>query len=204
MGRERGQHHGDLRPALLDAAQAIIDEGDLEGLTLRAVARRAGVSPSATYHHFADKAALLDAVALDGFEQLAAVQARTRARTPQRRLEALTTAYVRFAVEHPSHYAVMTASLSDVPGTAGPRSGTELGAQLAATARGTFDHLVAAVQEVRPDLGSVECSRRAFQIWAQAHGAVSLLSVASGLDERFDADALARGVAASAVAIALA
>ena len=67
--RSVGQHHGDLRAGLLRAALELLHEGGVEALTLRAVARRAGVSPGAPYHHFADKDALLAAVAEDGFAE---------------------------------------------------------------------------------------------------------------------------------------
>src|SRR5690349_19263411 len=67
---ERRYHHGDLRRALVDAALALISEGELGTFSLREVARRAGVTPAAPYHHFKDKTALLAAVAEEGFEAL--------------------------------------------------------------------------------------------------------------------------------------
>src|SRR2546428_12445613 len=65
-GPERRYHHGDLRRALVDAALALISEGELGTFSLREVARRAGVTPAAPYHHFKDKTALLAAVAEGG------------------------------------------------------------------------------------------------------------------------------------------
>ncbi len=64
-------HHGDLRNALLDAATTLLDDAGPTGLTLRAAARAAGVSSGAPYRHFTDRASLLAAVAVHGFEQLA-------------------------------------------------------------------------------------------------------------------------------------
>ncbi|MBX9748821.1 MAG: TetR family transcriptional regulator, partial [Roseococcus sp.] len=61
---EKPYHHGDLRAALLDAADALLDEGGDGAVSLREAARRAGVSPTAAYRHFADKEALLAALAL--------------------------------------------------------------------------------------------------------------------------------------------
>src|SRR3982074_1431728 len=69
---ERRYHHGDLRRALVDAALALIAEGELGTFSLREVARRAGVTPAAPYHHFKDKTALLAAVAEEGFVALRA------------------------------------------------------------------------------------------------------------------------------------
>src|SRR6185437_16137973 len=63
-------HHGDLRRALIAAARAILEEDGLPALSLRAVARRAGVSQAAPYHHFPDKDALLAALGAEGFDAL--------------------------------------------------------------------------------------------------------------------------------------
>jgi AcrR family transcriptional regulator len=110
-------HHGDLRRALVDAAVPLLRTGGAEGLTLRAVAREAGVSQTAPYRHFADRAALVAAVADDGFRRLhkrltAAARApgRTTGRvqhTARGGLQAIALAYVRFALEHPEEYRVM-------------------------------------------------------------------------------------------------
>src|SRR5665647_811069 len=66
----RGYHHGDLRNGLLEAARAILEEQDLSALTLRAVARRAGVSHAAPYRHFPNHEALLVELGLEGFAEL--------------------------------------------------------------------------------------------------------------------------------------
>lgn len=103
-------HHGDLRRALLDAARAIITTEDVQRLTLRAVARRAGVSHAAPYHHFADKAALIAALVADYFGQMATVmytEAAASSGTAGDKLVALGRAYVRFALEHPAIFRLM-------------------------------------------------------------------------------------------------
>jgi len=108
-GASRGYHHGDLRAALVTAARAILEEGGLDGLSLRAVARRAGVSQAAPYHHFADKTALMAAVAAQGFEELAAaMRGRMAAESdPQERLDATGVGYVLFAVGNPALFQLM-------------------------------------------------------------------------------------------------
>ncbi|MDQ3996358.1 MAG: TetR/AcrR family transcriptional regulator, partial [Gemmatimonadota bacterium] len=68
--RKRAYHHGDLRRALVDAAIPLLRDGGPEALTLRAVARAAGVSQTAPYRHFADRAELVAAVAESGFRRL--------------------------------------------------------------------------------------------------------------------------------------
>ena len=67
MARKETYHHGDLRRTLLDSSLALIEEKGLPGLSLREVARRAGVTHQAPYHHFADRPALLAALADEGF-----------------------------------------------------------------------------------------------------------------------------------------
>src|ERR1700742_4960832 len=71
QGRQgRAYHHGDLRNGLLEAARAILEEESLAALTLRAVARRAGVSHAAPYRHFPNHEALLVELSVEGFDEL--------------------------------------------------------------------------------------------------------------------------------------
>jgi len=101
----RPYHHGDLPRALLDAAiQAILEVGPA-AVSLRDLARRAGVSHAAPAHHFGDKAGLLTAVAADGFRRLA-VTLREAHEATGSFLE-VGVAYVRFAVTHRAHFEVM-------------------------------------------------------------------------------------------------
>jgi AcrR family transcriptional regulator len=98
-------HHGDLRRALLDAAAEAIDETGPAALSLRDLARRAGVSHAAPTHHFGDKKGLLTALAAEGFDRLAAALAQTRAATGS--FLELGVTYVRFATTHRAHFEVM-------------------------------------------------------------------------------------------------
>jgi AcrR family transcriptional regulator len=102
-------HHGDLRRALIDQALRTIDSLGVEGLTLRGVGEALGVSRTALYRHFSDKQALISAVAREGFRafRLALVEAWERHRRGRAGFEAMGDAYLRFAVDHPSHYRVM-------------------------------------------------------------------------------------------------
>jgi len=102
-------HHGDLRRALLQAAVRTIQRDGVDGLTLRGVGSTLGVSRTALYRHFTDKAALLAAVAAEGFRMLRErlAQAWDDGGRGPRGFEAMGVAYVRFAVAHPSHYRVM-------------------------------------------------------------------------------------------------
>ena len=104
----RPYHHGDLRRALVDAARRLLEAEGPSALSLRAVAREAGVSPAAPYHHFKDKAELLDAVAQEGWEMLQISMTEAKANSQGRQqLTALGIAYVCFARENPALYRVM-------------------------------------------------------------------------------------------------
>ncbi|MEO3922822.1 TetR/AcrR family transcriptional regulator [Micromonosporaceae bacterium B7E4] len=102
----RPYHHGDLRRALLSAAATAIEESGPAGLSLRDLARRAGVSHAAPAHHFGDKAGLLTAFATEGFEMLADRLARIRQESSGD-LRELGIGYVTFAVHHRAHFEVM-------------------------------------------------------------------------------------------------
>jgi len=98
-----------LAVQLLKAAAALVAERGPQGFSLREVARRARVSEAAPYWHFASKEALLAAVAEEGFAALATLMAEVceRVKDPDRQLQELGVAYVRFALAHPSHLRVM-------------------------------------------------------------------------------------------------
>src|SRR5258707_13128685 len=95
---KRAYHHGDLPGALLRAAGKTLEKEGVEALKLREVARRAGVSHNAPYRHFAQREALLAALAAQGFEWLGAAQ---RKAAQAGGLRGLGEAYVGFALDHP-------------------------------------------------------------------------------------------------------
>jgi AcrR family transcriptional regulator len=101
-------HHGDLRAALVRAALELLDESGETELSLRAVARRAGVSPAAPYRHYADREALVSAVAAVGYRELAErlAAAHPSPSTPDE-LASVAIAYVQFALERPALFRIM-------------------------------------------------------------------------------------------------
>jgi AcrR family transcriptional regulator len=102
-------HHGDLREALLKAAERVLERDGLAGLTLRAVAREAGVSHAAPTHHFGDLTGLLSELAAIGFRQFgqAMATANASAATPPEKGVASAKAYVAYAQAHPGMYGLM-------------------------------------------------------------------------------------------------
>lgn len=95
-------HHGDLKTVILEQAAQLVAERGADGVSLRELARAAGVSHAAPAHHFVDRRGLFTALAAQGWRLLAAALAQAR---PEFGDAAL--AYVRFAVDHPGHYEVM-------------------------------------------------------------------------------------------------
>ena len=111
LAETRPYHHGDLRRALVEAGRRLLEAEGGADLSLRAVAREAGVSPAAPYHHFRDKNELLDALAMEGWDQLGdQMRAALAVADPAReRLVTLGIAYVRFSRMNPAIYRVMFA-----------------------------------------------------------------------------------------------
>src|ERR1700761_400765 len=103
----RPYHHGDLRRALILAAERILEREGPQALSLRAVAREAGVSPAAPYHHFKDKSDLLMAIAGAGFEALGeSIKAAVDADSEQK-MTTIGCAYGKCARDNPALYRVM-------------------------------------------------------------------------------------------------
>lgn len=161
--RTSAYHHGDLRTACLRAAMDLLDEAGEEALTLRAVARRAGVSANAPYRHFRDKDALLSAVATLGFHELYTGMSGAEAAAAQgEEFIALGQSYVRFGRERPGLFQLMFShpcSRSDPETSAAAAQVTAL--------------LDARVSRLVPDPG--QQSAFAIGTWSLVHGLTSLL-----------------------------
>ncbi|MDX6427363.1 MAG: hypothetical protein QOD52_2768 [Gaiellaceae bacterium] len=108
MSPKAAYHHGDLRAALVGAAMDLLEEGGEAELSLRAVARRAGVSAAAPYRHYDDREALVSAVAAVGYRELAErlAAAHPSPSTPDE-LASAAVAYVQFALERPALFRIM-------------------------------------------------------------------------------------------------
>lgn len=169
--RSRPYHHGDLRAALIQAGLAILAEEGVQALTLRAAARRAGVSHNAPYRHFADKEALLAAIAEEGFDELARRLEEARARShlsAQVQLEETGWTYVQFALTHPDHVRVMFGSLISDP---------QAYPSLRAAGARAFNPLIE-ILRAGQGTGTVIAGnprQLAFSAWAMVHGLALLL-----------------------------
>jgi len=159
-----------LRDTLLEAAAALIAKKGLQGFSLREVARRAHVSEAAPYWHFADREAILAAVAERGFGEMAGrmTAIRESIARPRDRLHALGVAYVRFALDHPSYLRVMFGS--EVPDKAAHPGLAEAGAR-------TFDLLVQTIVECQAagDVKRGDPVELAVAAWSTVHGLAALL-----------------------------
>ena len=172
-------HHGDLRATILAQAAALVAERGADGLSLRELAREAGVSHAAPAHHFTDRRGLFTALAAEGFGMLA--QALTAARPDF--LDA-ALAYVRFAIDHPGHYEVMfDKSLYDATDPDLVAAETAAGAELAAGV-GTLDD-----PRAKNDPHAAELAA-----WSLVHG-FSLLWLNSAIDHDSDPMATVHRVA---------
>ncbi len=188
MPAKRPYHHGNLKPALLQAAVALIAEVGPAAFTLREVARRAGISHNAPYRHFSEKDELLAAVATEGFERLAdaldeaAKPTRTRGpNTALRRFQASGLAYIKFALHSPEHLQVMF----DWPLAPDPYP------ELSASSNRAFTILVGAVEAAQREgsLPSGDPIPLACTAWSLVHG-IAKLAIAKSLPFKSESEIL--------------
>lgn len=185
MSTSRAYHHGDLRAVLLDAAERMIDADVGRQFSLRELAREAGVSHAAPYKHFADRGALVEALAtrwMTDFvrcQEVAVAGVDARADVIQ-----AGEAYLGWAVDHPSRFAL----IFDPALNHGPDADGEL-APIVARHVELLGRLVAAAGEAGALRGAPEDA--AVRLWATVHGLAVLVNL--GLLTRSTAVATVRG-----------
>jgi AcrR family transcriptional regulator len=162
-------HHGNLREALVDAASCLISESGTAGLSLRKVARQAGVSQAAPYHHFSSKDILLAEVARRGFDDLTQRLRDASTGAPIERVEQMGRAYIGFALENPWLYLLMFGaelSPTEVDHPALKQSGgCAFSVLVDAVAHGQAEAVFAGTDPGPPSIA----------IWSAMHGLVSIL-----------------------------
>lgn len=171
MAKRDTYHHGDLRRALVDAAVDLLSEADAKSLSLRQVAKRAGVSHAAPYRHFEDKEALLAVVAEEGFHDFTSYLRQAVAAWPNdpiQQFKASGQAYLRYALEHSVHYQLMFEEFSTSNCEYQP---------LAAAADASFNVLVniIAAGQTQQVFRSGDPQLMALCAWTQVHGMAMLL-----------------------------
>jgi AcrR family transcriptional regulator len=180
---KRSFHHGDLRNALITEAKKLVERKGMESFALREVSRNVGVSANAAYNHFADKDALLRAVATSGFAELAAQREDARSKASPdawSQLNAGAKVYVQFAERRPKLFDLMFSALG-VDSRPSKASDTEpRGRKAYQQLSEALDHLVSS--------GKLTAQRRAgaeSMLWSLIHG-LAVLRRAGALREPFD------------------
>ena len=166
----KNYHHGDLKNALIKAGVEILSKQGIEGLSLRKVAQRAGVSHSAPYSHFPDKQSLIAAISTEGFNQLyaeldAAVLAYPK--DAKKQLQQGALAYVQFALENVDTFKIMFSGVLEKE--------KEYPAFVDISHK-TFQRVVDVVRACQEAgiLRSTPAEMMAVAVWGQVHGIVSL------------------------------
>ncbi len=180
-------HHGDLPTALVRAAVELLEEGGATALSLRAAARRAGVSTAAPYRHFPDRSALLSAVAAVGYQELGAdlIAANPAPSTPDD-LADIAIAYVRFALDHPGLFRAMFTEQCDTTN-----------ADRVAAVAAIHGYLHSIVEQAAP---SADPDAMATATWALVHG-LAFLHLDGKLDASSDEEVANRIRAVVAAAL---
>lgn len=168
----RPYHHGDLHRGLVDAARRILEADGPSALSLRAVAREAGVSPAAPYHHFKDKGELLDAVAMEGWQALGEALARARANAEPDAVVVteLGVAYVCFARDNPALYRVMYERSRDKDSL--PEDIRDKDDSAYCLVRETFREVAG------PDVSEMDIELATIAAWCAAHGLAEMTAFA--------------------------
>ncbi|MBE1876875.1 TetR/AcrR family transcriptional regulator [Myceligenerans pegani] len=155
-------HHGALRAELLDASVRLVENEGVGAVSLRRVAREAGVSPGAPYHHFVNRAALLSAISAQGFRELSDdLAAVARDTDGPDQVVALVRCYLDFARRRPGHFQVMWR-----PELSEPDKHPDV--------RESGDAALARLTDLVDDLAVPEPRGLALALWAVGHGLASL------------------------------
>jgi AcrR family transcriptional regulator len=165
MSVGRRYHVGDLPGRLVREARAMLDEGGLKQLNLRALAARAGITTGSMYHHYESKTELLGELAAGGFVELRReLEKADREAGQGRRLRGWATGYFAFARREPALFALMfDPEIADLPAVAAAR------AEALAVLRRIVGEVAVAQGRLDPPLDQITLA-----VWAAAHGAASL------------------------------
>jgi len=159
---EKRYHHGDLRAALIEVGLRLLAERDVEGVSLREMAREVGVSATSVYRHFPDKAALMRALAREGLDRLAiAQQEAASGKNGAASFAATGRAYVRFALSNPAIFRLIFTSSAQLQATGEIEALRMLRANAVAASSG--------------DAGPEQAENGALRAWSLVHGLAMLM-----------------------------
>ena len=175
----------ETKTKILDAAREMFVQDGVDAVTMRAIAKRIEYTPTAIYHHFRDKQALIEELCLIDFRSLAqAFQRIGRIDDPGEQLRRIGLAYVDYALEHPSHYRFMFMTPKpSMPASSFGISDTDPGSHAYTALRDTVAKGIAAGR-FRPEFDDPE--ELAQILWAGVHGIVSLHVVKGGKGDHID------------------
>jgi AcrR family transcriptional regulator len=193
--KRRSQQRADARRAILDAAEALLAEGDYESFSIRRLADRCGYTAPSIYHHFGDKLGLLDALLEERFADLLRLIRRVPvAADPLETIRARARAFVRFGLRNPTHYRILTSHRGASPR---PLASAE-------QARGLLEQpWRQLIEQGRLAAGHIDLAQHSF--FALLHGIISLRNSRPDLEwppaiAEESVDALLRGWIAPAAA----
>ena len=162
--RRRTASH-QVSAALLDAAEAVLDRDGLDGVTVRAVAHEAGVSPMSVYNKFENKDGLIVALAMRALEQLAEAIDAPGKIDPVERFRRACRGYRDFALRHPARYSLIF-------GTGSPLE--DRSSEVSRSGRAVFDVLVELIRAMRSGDAQRDSAEDAQVVWSALHGAVTI------------------------------
>lgn len=175
--RRRTASH-QVSAALLSAAEAVLDRDGTDGVTVRAVAHEAAVSPMSVYNRFESKEGLVIALATRALEELAAAIDAAHDAEPAERFRAACRNYRDFALQHPARYALIFGAGSPLE---------DQSSAVAATGRAVFDTLTRLIGAMRTPPSQPDSAEAAQIVWGAIHGAVIIEQV--GIGQTPDSDA---------------
>lgn len=177
MAEKKPYHRENLKRDLFEAGRDFVQKHGHHELSMRVLAQLAGVSPGASYHHFADRRAILLAVAIDGFERLLSqvIEPQETGLSPVEMIKAGASRFVRFALENPHLIELMYES--------------ELTRPQIDPALNRFQELshargVALLRQFLPDISDKEADLRNIALWTSIYGLVSMIN--KGIIRPFD------------------
>ena len=190
----QGYHHGNLKEALIEAAQRFIAERGIGGFTLADAAKLVGVTPAALYRHFRGREALVAEVAFRGFTELSSRLERALKSdgTPLERFTRMGEAYLAFAEQEPGFYAAMFSAKPSDGETCGPSGSKDKGGVEDKPDGTAFDFLVHALSDTFPEgFKGVDVRFIAIEVWALSHGIATLdaagqLPKGPGLPDKYE------------------